>query len=110
MLVAGATDTSFLSGKSTVDHALLSAEKSRHNDGDNDNDAALSNKMLFELVAQSCKVPARIRTIKSEADFNAIANRLILYKSCKCETDGRASNTRRSRIQETYTSSSNRRY
>jgi hypothetical protein len=47
------------------------------------NDATLkANTMLFELVAQSCKVPAQIRTLKNEADFNAIVNLMKKYRSC----------------------------
>jgi hypothetical protein len=45
-------------------------------------DAALkANKLLIELLAQSCKVPAQISTLKSEADFNTIANLMIKYRS-----------------------------
>jgi hypothetical protein len=42
--------------------------KSSHNDNDNDNDndAALkADELLFEFVAQSCEVPAQIRTSKT---------------------------------------------
>jgi hypothetical protein len=53
--------------------------KSSHND----NDAALkADKLLIELLAQSCKVPAQIRTLRSEADFNAIVNLMEKYRSC----------------------------
>jgi hypothetical protein len=53
--------------------------KSSHNG----NDAALkADKLLFELLAQSCKVPAKIRTLKSEADFHAIVNLMKQYRSC----------------------------
>jgi hypothetical protein len=44
-------------------------------------DAALkANKLLFESFAQSCKVPAQIRTLKS--DFNAIVNLIKKHRSC----------------------------
>jgi hypothetical protein len=44
-------------------------------------DATLqANEMLIELLAQSCKVPAQIRTLKSEA-FNAIVNLMKKYRS-----------------------------
>jgi hypothetical protein len=47
------------------------------------NDAALKAKtLLFELFAQSYKVPAQIRTLTSEADFNAIVNLMKKYSSC----------------------------
>jgi hypothetical protein len=47
------------------------------------NDAALkANTLLFELVAQSCKVPAQIRTLTGEADFNSIVNLMKKYRSC----------------------------
>jgi hypothetical protein len=53
--------------------------KSSHNG----NDAALrASKVLFEDVAQSCKVPAQIRTLKNEADFSAIVNLMKKYRSC----------------------------
>jgi hypothetical protein len=56
--------------------------KSSHNDND-DNDAALkANKLLIELLAQSCQVPAQIRTLKSEADFHAIVNLMKKHHSC----------------------------
>jgi hypothetical protein len=46
------------------------------------NDAALkANKLLFEIVAQSCKIPAQIRTLKSEEDFHAIVNLMKKYRS-----------------------------
>jgi hypothetical protein len=49
----------------------------------NGNDAALkANELLFELVAQSCEVPAQIRISKSKADFNAIVNLMKKYRSC----------------------------
>jgi hypothetical protein len=48
------------------------------------NDAALNadQQLLFELVAQSCKVPGQIRTFKSEGDFNAVVNLMKNYRSC----------------------------
>jgi hypothetical protein len=48
------------------------------------NDAALNadQQLLFELGAQSCKVPAQIRTLKSERDFNAVVNLMKNYSSC----------------------------
>jgi gas vesicle protein len=47
------------------------------------NDAALkANKLLFEVVAQSCQVPSQIRTLKGEADFYAIVNLMKKYSSC----------------------------
>jgi hypothetical protein len=53
--------------------------KSSHNG----NDVALkANKQLIELLAQSCKVPAQIRILKCEADFNAIVNLMKKYRSC----------------------------
>jgi hypothetical protein len=46
-------------------------------------DAALkADQQLFEFVAQSCRAPAQIRTLKSEADFNAIVNLMENYRSC----------------------------
>jgi hypothetical protein len=63
----------------TVKVILPDVVKSSHNG----NDAALkANKLLLELVAQSCKVPAQIKTLKSEADFNAIVNLMKKYRSC----------------------------
>jgi hypothetical protein len=45
-------------------------------------DAALkANELLIELLAQSCRVPAQIRTSKSEANFNAIVNLMKKYRS-----------------------------
>jgi hypothetical protein len=45
-------------------------------------DATLkANELLIELLAQSCRVPAQIRTLKSEADFNAIVNLMKKYCS-----------------------------
>jgi hypothetical protein len=47
------------------------------------NDATLKgNKLLFEIVAQSCKVPAQIRTLKNEEEFNAIVNLMTQYRYC----------------------------
>jgi hypothetical protein len=47
------------------------------------NDAALkANELLFELLAWSCKVSAKIRALKSEADFHAIVNLMKQYRSC----------------------------
>jgi hypothetical protein len=45
-------------------------------------DAAMkANELLFEIVAQSCKVPAQIRSLKNEADFYAIVNLMKKYRS-----------------------------
>jgi hypothetical protein len=51
--------------------------KSSHN-----NAALKASKLLFQFLAQSCKVPAKIRTLKSEVDFNAIVNLMKKYRSC----------------------------
>jgi hypothetical protein len=62
----------------TVKAILPDDVKSSHNG----NDGALkADKQLFELVDQSCKVPAQIRTLKREANFNAIVNLMKKYRS-----------------------------
>jgi hypothetical protein len=47
-------------------------------------DAALKDdKLLLEYVAESCEAPAQIRTLKSQADFDAIVNLMNEYRSCQ---------------------------
>jgi hypothetical protein len=60
-----------------VEAVLPDDVKSSHNDA-----ALKATKLLFELLARSCKVPAQIKTLKSEADFDAIVNLMKKYRSC----------------------------
>jgi hypothetical protein len=56
--------------------------KLSHNENNDNHGALKASKLLFELCVESCKVPAQIRTLYSEADFNAIVNLMKKYRSC----------------------------
>jgi hypothetical protein len=46
-------------------------------------DAVLkADQQLFDLLAQSCEVPDRIRTLKSKKDFKGVVHLMNEYRSC----------------------------